>query len=184
MLVALLMGLAATAVMFAVDSSGPQKKLKRDTHKLAALTQYALDRATLTSRDFGIVFNGHKYHFVELVEQRWQAIDDKTLAEQQLQNGIVALEVEGFMWLPEQQDFSSSELFQDREVDRELDEKEKQHIPQVLVLSSGELTPFKATLRISDDNARFLSQEQQDYRVSLTADSLGLITVGDGNEKP
>jgi len=177
MLVTLLMGLVASAVLFTVDSSEPQKKLKRQAQKMAALTELALDQATMTGRDYGLVIAANSYRFVELFEQRWQPLNDDLLIEQQLKDAQLVMSVDGFVWSPEQIDFSSSQLFEEREVDIEQDQKERQHIPQVLILSSGELTPFKVEFKLDNKADLFLSQQQQNYRVNLSADTLGMINV-------
>jgi general secretion pathway protein H len=177
MLVALLMGLVASAVLFTVDSSGPQKQLKRQAQKMAALTELALDQATMTGRDYGLVIGLNEYRFVELFEQRWQPLDDPLLIEQQLNDAELLMTVDGFAWSPDQLDFSSSALFEEREVDLELDQKERKHIPQVLILSSGELTPFKIEFRLSNAAGAFLSEQQTQYRILLNADTLGMVSV-------
>lgn len=177
MLVALLMGLVASAVLFTVDSAGPQKKLKRQAQKMAALTELALDQATMTGRDYGLVIGLNEYRFVELFEQRWQPLDDPLLIEQQLNDAELLMTVDGFAWSPDQVDFSSSALFEEREVDLELDQKERKHIPQVLILSSGELTPFKVEFRLSNAADAFLSEQQAQYRIHLKADTLGMVSV-------
>jgi len=177
MLVAVLMGLVASAVLFTLDSAGPQKALKRQAQKMAALTELALDQATMTGRDYGLVMTSNSYRFVELFEQRWQPLDDTLLVEQELKDVQLVMSVDGFLWSPHQRDFSSSNLFEEREVDLELDQKERAHIPQVLILSSGELTPFKVDFQLNNQADFSLSQQQQSYRVRLNADTLGMVSV-------
>ena len=183
MLVVLLIGLASTIVMMTVDDSGQKKSVKRAGQKLAALSGIALDKAVLSGRDFGMVFSRNKYHFVELIEQRWQPAQDELLQEQQLKNISLSAQVDGFTWLPDQIDYSSSALFTEREVDSELDEKEKPHIPQLLILSSGEMTPFELTLALDNEKLIDLRQDEADYLVSVTANSLGFVTVRDSNDE-
>jgi len=177
MLVTLLMGLVASAVLFTVDSSGPQKKLLRQAQKMAALTELALDQATMTGRDYGLVIAANSYRFVELFEQRWQPLTDALLIEQQLEDAQLVMSVDGFLWSPDRVDFSSNQIFEEREVDIEQDQKEREHVPQILILSSGELTPFKVEFRLDSKADLFLSQQQQGYRVNLSADTLGMVNV-------
>ena len=177
MLVALLMGLVAATVMFTVDSSQPQKNLKRQAMKMAALTEIALDQATMTGRDFGMVIGLNEYRFVELVEQRWQPLEDDILVDQELKQAELLMTVDGFAWAPDKIDFSSSTFYSERETDYDKDEKEKKHIPQVLLLSSGELTPFKIEFKLNDSCELDLSDLQQAYRVNLSANTLGMIKV-------
>ena len=177
MLVALLMGLVASAVLFTVDSSAPQKALKRQAKKMAALTEIALDQAVMTGRDYGMVVELGSYRFVELVEQRWQPLADDLLVEQELKQAQLLLSVDGFPWSPDQLDFSSNALFSEREADLEQDQKEQKHIPQLLILSSGELTPFTVEWRFNESSEQTLTELQLRYRLILKADTLGMIEV-------
>lgn len=183
LLVVLLMGLASTIVLMTLDDSGQKKKVKRTAQKMAALSNIALDKAVLSGRDFGIVFGRDKYHFVELVEQRWQPVEDDVLKEQELDNIWLQAEVDGFQWLPEQSDFSSSAIFSEREIDTEADEKEKPHVPQLLILSSGELTPFRMTFALDPEKIFDLRQDESDYLVTVVGNALGLLTVKDSNDE-
>lgn len=177
MLVVLIMGLMIGVIFYTVDSSSAQKKLKRSAEKFIALTQVSLDKATLAGRDFGIAFSQDKYHFVELVEQRWQIARDPLLSEQSLEQIDMTLEVEGFEWLPDLDSFSSNDIFSDREINRELDEQEKPHIPQLLILSSGELTPFVLKFRIAEKLAFALTERQQQVEIEIKGNSLGMLTL-------
>jgi len=87
------------------------------------------------------------------------------------------MSVDGFLWSPDRVDFSSNQIFEEREVDIEQDQKEREHVPQILILSSGELTPFKVEFRLDSKADLFLSQQQQGYRVNLSADTLGMVNV-------
>jgi len=182
MLVVLLIGLASTIVLMTVDDSGQKKLVKREGQKLAALAGIALDKAVLSGRDFGMVFNRDKYHFVELIEQRWQPAQDDVLKEQKFKNIAMSAEIDGFKWLPDQKDYSSSALFSEREIDEELDEKEKPHIPQLLILSSGEMTPFRLTLILDGEKIGDLRSDELDYSVTVEANSLGFVHVKDSND--
>jgi len=182
MLVVLLIGLASTIVLMTVDDSGQKKSVKREGHKLAALAGIALDKAVLSGRDFGMVFSRDKYHFVELLEKRWQPAQDEVLKEQKLKNIAMSAEIDGFKWLPDQKDYSSSALFSERDIDEELDEKEKPHIPQLLILSSGEMTPFRLVLTLDSEKIGDLRQDELDYLVTVEANALGILNVKDSND--
>jgi len=177
MLVVLVMGLVAGYALYTVDNSAPQNKVERSAKKLAALTQLTLDKAVLSGRDFGIAFSDDSYHFVELIEQRWQPAMDPILSEQSLEYIDMSLSVEGFEWLPDLESFASNDIFSEREVDRDLDEQEKPHIPQLLILSSGELTPFVLNFRIAQAVSAGLTERQQQYQIEVKGNSLGLLEV-------
>lgn len=182
MLVVLIIGLASAIVMMTVDDSKQKKSVKRAAYKMAALSGIALDKAVLTGREFGIVFDNDQYHFVELAEKRWQAVVDDVLTVQTLDNMTVSAEIDGFEWLPDQTDFSSSAFYDDREIDRELDEEENPHIPQLLILSSGEMTPFKVTLSLDSEKLYDLREDEKNYFVTVKANTLGLLNVTDSND--
>ena len=182
MLVVLIIGLTSTIVMMTVDDSGQKKTVKRAGHKIAALAGIALDKAVLSGRDFGMVFTKDTYHFVELLEKRWQPAQDEVLKEQKLENIAMMTEIDGFEWLPDQTDYSSSALFSERDVDEVLDEKEKPHIPQLLILSSGEMTPFKLMLTLDTENITDLRPDELDYIVTVQANALGILNVKDSND--
>jgi len=177
MLVVLLMGFVAGYALFTADSSAPQNKLKRGAQKFAALTELTLDKAVLSGRDYGVAFDEKQYHFVELVEQRWQAAEDPLLKEQSLTDIDMSLEVEGFAWLPDLDSFASSDIFSERDIDREQDEAEKPHVPQLLILSSGELTPFILKFAIAQHLHDGLTQRQQAYQIEINGNSLGLVEL-------
>ncbi|OIQ47667.1 MAG: hypothetical protein BM565_05320 [Gammaproteobacteria bacterium MedPE] len=177
------MGLATSFVVMSVGGSTYKDNVKRAAHKMAALSNIALDQAVLSGRDYGVVFARDKYHFVELKDQRWEPAQDELLKEQQLEDIYLQAEVDGFMWLPDQVDYSSSALFSEREVDEEQDEKEKPHIPQLLILSSGEMTPFKLTFAVDQEKLFNLDTDEIEYFAVVKANTLGLLTVFDSNDE-
>lgn len=183
LIVVLIMGLATSFVVMSVGGSTYKDNVKRAAHKMAALSNIALDQAVLSGRDYGVVFARDKYHFVELKDQRWEPAQDELLKEQQLEDIYLQAEVDGFMWLPDQVDYSSSALFSEREVDEEQDEKEKPHIPQLLILSSGEMTPFKLTFAVDQEKLFNLDTDEIEYFAVVKANTLGLLTVFDSNDE-
>lgn len=183
LIVVLIMGLATSFVVMSVGGSTYKDNVKRAAHKMAALSNIALDQAVLSGRDYGVVFARDKYHFVELKDQRWEPAQDELLKEQQLEDIYLQAEVDGFMWLPDQVDYSSSALFSEREVDEEQDEKEKPHIPQLLILSSGEMTPFKLTFAVDQEKLFNLDTDEIEYFSVVKANTLGLLTVFDSNDE-
>ncbi len=183
LIVVLIMGLATSFVVMSVGGSTHKDNVKRAAHKMAALSNIALDQAVLSGRDYGVVVARDKYHFVELKEQRWGPAQDELLKEQQLEDIYLQAEVDGFVWLPDQVDYSSSALFSEREADEEQDEKEKPHIPQLLILSSGEMTPFKLTFAVDQEKLFNLDTDEIEYFAIVKANTLGLLTVFDSNDE-
>lgn len=169
MLVGLLLGLTATAVLLSVNLAGSDKRLEETAYKFMGLGEMALDEAVLSGRDLGIVFDKDSYQFVELMERKWRPIEDPLFKKQQLEGHVLDVEVEGFPWFADESDFSSDSLFEDDGLFEERDEKEVVLTPQVLLLSSGEITAFKLNLS--------LEEQTDDKLITVVANGLGSFSL-------
>jgi general secretion pathway protein H len=131
--VAIIALFVGAAVLSTGIASGTDREAERQVARLKGILDVLREEALLQSRDFGVFFSRSAYRFYayDYGLQAWVApIDDGLLAEHALDERLdLALVVE------------------DREVvlaeefdDDDLDDPE----PQVLVFSSGEMTPFEA----------------------------------------
>ena len=120
-IVAILMG----AVTLSFPRTGDDL-LKEQASRFVAMLGLAQDEAILQSRDFAIAFGDERYLFFVREEGNWQVYSDGPFVPRELIGGVrPALSIEG--------------------VSVKLKKKGKE-TPQVLVLSSGELTPFTYVL--------------------------------------
>ena len=112
--------------------------------RLAALIGMAADEAVMRGEELAIHFTDDSYAFMVLKAGEWQpARDDHLLKTYKLPAGLkLRLEVEGEAPLLVQPD------------DEDEDDKERR-VPQVYILSSGEMTPFTATLQAHDSTTRY-----------------------------
>ena len=116
-IVAILMG----AVTLSFPRTGDDL-LKEQADRFTALLGLAQDEAILQSRDLAIAFGDERYLFFQREEGNWQVYSDGPFVPRELIGGArPELLLEG--------------------VSVKLKKKGKE-APQVLVLSSGELTPF------------------------------------------
>ena len=169
LLVAFLMGLVVAAVLLSTNLAGPEKRLEEAARKFSALTEMALDEAVLGSRDLGIVFDRDSYQFVELVDYRWRPVADALYKKRIIEEHSLDVTVEGFPWLADDSDFSARALFEDEDLLDEQNDKEKPLIPQVLLLSSGEVTAFELVIR---------SEGRLDnHSIRIKANALGAIAI-------
>ncbi len=152
MLVMALMGLAATYVVFNVFTVSQSDQLKKEAQRLQVLVDMASDYAVLNQRQLGLRIGqaDHEYYFVFLNdEDEWQKIDDEKLyAPHTLAEPFTfALNLDDLPWDTEDQLFDR-EVFDenfsldDAGVEIGNEEDKKLPPPQVLIMSSGEVTPF------------------------------------------
>lgn len=118
------------------DSRGEQ--LQRETRRLAALLEMASEEAVLSSQQLAVRFSEDGYEFMVLRGGEWLPLDDDPLLRaRSLPEGVeLRLELE---------DNPPPSLI-----------TEDSELPQVFLLSSGEMTPFEVTLSAPESERRFL----------------------------
>ena len=147
-----------TVVGLSGGSARERQALREETLRLQQLVTLAAEEAVLGSQQIGIVFERDGYRFMLLDGQRWRVMDDdRFLRPRQLPDDIsMQLTVEG----------RSDELtitgLQTDDI-----------APQVLLLSSGEATPFVVELRNRVGGVR---------RISV--DAAGRSTLADADDAP
>jgi general secretion pathway protein H len=169
-LVLLLMSIGIYSVVMSVSGSSEQKIVEQQAKRLAALVQYAQERALLTGYDYGLFSDAESYQFVRMEKQRWVALNNRIFQQQnfefpyylELTLEDAELEEQGFG--SGRLGFTEGDLF---EKDFITDEPEQTIVPQVLVLSSGEVTPFKLS---------FVYENSQ-YFWQVASDDLGQLTI-------
>ncbi|UCE77307.1 MAG: GspH/FimT family protein, partial [Gammaproteobacteria bacterium] len=114
------------------------EQLQRETRRLAALLEMASEEAVLSSQQLAVRFSEGGYEFLVLQGGQWLPLsDDPLLRERTLPEGIeLRLELE---------DNPPPSLI-----------SEDSDLPQVFLLSSGEMTPFVVTLSAPESEQRFL----------------------------
>ena len=154
--VGVMIGLATLAVG---DRSG--EEVEREAERLAALLRLARDEAVLTARPLGLRVEPDRYLFLALEgEDRWRPLaSDRVLHPRALSEVVeLTITVEGRRGL-----LAVAE-------DEDRDENEGLR-PQVLVLETGEMTPFEITVRARAERGRyFLLEGGLDGAVRLQAE--------------
>lgn len=150
----LIIGLVVGVATLSIRDPAPEK-LREETRRLAALITLTQEEAILQARDFGIAFWQHGYSFHEFRDGKWQKIEqDRTLNQHELpQNLRLQLVLEDI-------DVTMSPVITEK--------------PQVFILSSGELSPFKIRLGFSDRPLLF---------AELEADALGTLKQTDNEQQ-
>ncbi|WP_043308288.1 type II secretion system minor pseudopilin GspH [Pseudomonas sp. ML96] len=130
--------LTGLAVIGSGLASSPARKLNDEAERLNGLLRVLLDEAVLDNREYGVRFETHSYQVLryEPLKSRWEPLDAKVY---ELPDWIqLSIEVEDqSVGLP------SPKGDKDKSASKP---------PQLLILSSGELTPF--TLHLAGGRER------------------------------
>lgn len=151
--VLVIMGILASFAVISVTRDGPEDELYREVARLETLMRMLSEESVLQDRQFGVLLSRDAYAFHVLEGARWLEIaDDPLYRPRSLPEG---------MYLDLRLDDQALSLAGG-------DQKGADEVlaPQILILSSGELTPFALSLH-SDKTERF-------YR--LGGDIVGRLT--------
>jgi general secretion pathway protein H len=151
LVVVIVVGIIATAAVLALGAGGTDRQLEREGRRLAALLELASEEAVLQGRELGLELfaAGYRFHAWVPDDDDWRALDeDRHLGPRQLPEGMdLALLLEG------------------RDVTLAL-EAAADGRPQIMLLSSGELTPFALEFR-----------RNRSPGLLLQADALGRVLI-------
>ena len=135
MVVVVIIGVMLSFAVLRVGDGGQQKVMAQEAARFRALVGLAREQAILEASELGVMFTEDGYGFLLLEQDGWRPIeDDELYRERALPEGL------------------SMELTADAlpislaESGGSGDDAQEGPRPHVLVLSSGELTPFELTL--------------------------------------
>lgn len=184
MLVLVIMGLAASAIVMNYGGANHLDDVKKQSQRFEVVFNMASDFAVLNQQTLGLRIEADKntYHFLRLDdEQQWQLLtEDPTFAEFTLPEEMtLALKLDDLPW------DTDDNLFDNKVFDEELsvsndgvdigqEEEKKPKPPQVLVLSSGDITPFSLVFGFEPEFGR----EQAVYFRINGEDSIPLTREG------
>lgn len=133
LVVLLLVGIITTFAVLATGDGGRERQVALEAERFAALVLLAGDEAVLQSREYGVQLSEDGYRFMVFVpgeKSVWRALEQDALLHARRLPQAVRLEL----------------LVDDLPVVL----TDKRDVPQLLLTSSGERTPFELRLR-SDD---------------------------------
>ncbi|MFC3094098.1 type II secretion system protein GspH [Alteromonas sediminis] len=160
LLVLFLIGMAVSYVLFNAFSVSQSDRLKEQARRFQVIVDMASDYAVLNQTELGIRFEAAKneYFFMALDdENQWQVLDDPLYSGHTLpQSFSFELELDSLPW-EETERLFDRELFDETlsvsedSVDIGNEEDKSLPPPQVLIMSSGEITPFSVMLAYEPD---------------------------------
>lgn len=129
----------------------PQRHLQREANDLAALINAAADEAVMHGLELGLVIDEHGYHFVffDMEKKQWRPVAQGGLAQHDFDKPYTVDVVLDNARIKDSER-QRVQAFTERSDDATTR-------PLVLILSSGEITPFTLTLGVSADNKIILS---------------------------
>nr|WP_256351379.1 GspH family T2SS minor pseudopilin variant ExeH [Aeromonas sp. sif0611] len=164
LLVAMLMGLVATAVTLSMGGARGDRELDKQARRFMATLQQAQEYSVMDGRLLGLRVEERGWQFMSRnpKDRKWQALTgDKILGQVQLPEEMtLTVELEGFSWRT------------DSDEKNEQGRDEKERTPQIFVFPGGELTPFMLTLSQQVDDEKYLRTVKGDEfgRLSLLED--------------
>ncbi|MGE6108128.1 GspH family T2SS minor pseudopilin variant ExeH [Aeromonas sobria] len=162
LLVAMLMGLVATAVTLSMGGARGDRELDKQARRFMAVLQQAQQQAVMDGRLLGLRLDDHGWQFMRRQgkDRSWQPLEgDKLLGPVELGDDIrLTLELAGFAWQPQE------------------DERGEASRPQVLIFPGDELTPFVLTLNQRVDDAQYVRVVRADEFGTLSLDESGEAT--------
>jgi general secretion pathway protein H len=148
-----LLAILSAAAVLSVGNLGDDRELEEESARLFRLLQLADEEAIMDGRDYGIFFEDNRYRFLRYVPEslEWQPASDELFRDRQLPEGL---------WF--------SLVVEDREVTLELPDDSEKIEPHVVILSSGEVTPFVISLAREFSRRETLIEGLPDGRLEMT----------------
>lgn len=161
LVVIVIIGIVSAVVMLSAGLlGGAGRELAGEARRLEALVELAEDEALLQGRDFGLELMQGGYRFVEHDPQSRQWFElagDELLRPRELEEGLslalfledrrIDLEAQAADIAGDQDDGD------DKEADRNDRAGDNDYSPHVLILSSGDVTPFQLSILRESDGA-------------------------------
>jgi general secretion pathway protein H len=172
MLVIIVMGVLASIAVPNITWGSKEDKIAEESQRFKAIFDIASEYAMINNFELGLIIKDNNYRFVAFDGQRWGSFEpEKYFEASDLEKGFeLELELEGLPWA--ENNLLNEVSFQVEEDD---DNEEKEMLsPQVYILSSGDITPFRLTFTIEEE-IDFGSQAQVYYQV--TGDFTAPLTV-------
>jgi len=161
LVVMVIVGLMAGMAVLAIGGD-PHQQLKQEAQRIRSVLQLAADEALIQGQEYGLKLASEGYQMVQFNEElaQWTEATQEAFAAYQLPNDItLSLQSEG----------SKIDLTTLNKSEEEKQNKKQQELkPALLLLSSGEMTPFTLQLHSAD----------AEHQIQLSSDGLGNIRLG------
>lgn len=149
-MVVVIIAIISAVALLSLGILGDDRNLQREVRRLSSLIELANDEATIQGRDFGLEIMESGYRFVEydpFLNQWYEMIGDNLLRPRKVEEGM---EFELFI--------EDRRVLLDTvaaETEREEDDTNlsDDYIPHILIMSSGDVSPFELRFSRPSDRA-------------------------------
>ena len=156
LVVVVIIGLLAQAVTLSVGALGSDRELEEETGRLRSMIDLLHEEALMQSRDYGVMFTetGYRFYVFDYQQQEWVLPPADRLLEQHVLRPQLAMSLmlDGRM-VPLRRDFE----------EQVIDNPE----PQIMLLASGEVTPFTLEMERAGLDGRFELTAELDGEVNV-----------------
>lgn len=169
LVVVTIIGLLAGAVIISTGTVRADRDIEREAQRLISLIELAREESIMQSREHAILFTptGYQFYVFDYQTEQWaEPSGDALLSPRELEK---AIQLELLQIEDRDVVLDPASLESDEDDDEEEDDNAPQ--PQVMILSSGEMTPFEATF----------VQDSIGARITVTADLAGRLTMTKGD---
>lgn len=162
LIVVTIIGIFAGVAVLSLGLLGNDRQVEHEALRLKSLMDLLREQAVMQSHDYGVLFSedGYRFYVYDYAEMKWvPPTDDRLFGEHKLVQPLgIALRLE------------------DRDVvldgERKNAQAANEPAPQVVILSSGEMTPFSASI-FRDTSGRFVLTAGLDGKIEITEDGFG-----------
>jgi general secretion pathway protein H len=172
LVVVTIIGIISAVVVLGVGNLGDDRELQTEARRITSLIEMASDEATLQGRDFGLELLQTGYRFVEhdpLTGQWSEVLGDELMRLRQLTQ-----DTEFELFLEDRRvllDIDTADSAQNDDTDGQT--LSQNYLPHILILSSGDITPFRLEIVRNTDRSS----------VTLGVSANGEITVGTNDDQ-
>lgn len=156
MVVVLIIGVMLSFAVLRVGDGGQRKVVEQEAARFRALVGLAREQAILETRELGVTFTENGYGFLVLEQDGWTTMEDDELYRQRTLPSGISVELNADA-LPVSLTGS----------DGRGDDEREGPTPHVLVLSSGELTPFELTLYAGQIDVAYRIQGKPNGEITI-----------------
>ncbi|MCW8864724.1 MAG: type II secretion system minor pseudopilin GspH [Colwellia sp.] len=171
MVVIALIGIIATMVQFTFSGKRPEDTLKEVSFRFVGIFESAANYGLLNNVELGLFVKDNTYQFFGYDGVKWSEIPEQTwLSVQELPEGVELTLALDDLPIDEPLLFDSSVFTEQSNEYLSFDDieakKEQKIIPQVYILSGGDITPFSLTFHFSEQASLYDDLSDLAYRVT------------------
>lgn len=150
LVVLVIISITTAVAVLSLGSLGSNPAAKHAAQQLADLTGLVSQQAVMRGQQYGLLVAPHSYTFLMYDGQNWSPVqDDDLLRARQLESSVtLSLQLEGTpIVLPTNNQQTS---------DSDVDTRKQILKPQIMLLSSGEITPFRITVSSDSQSSPYV----------------------------